>query len=198
MKILAFTDIHNQKNYVDRVYRLSKKADIVVFLGDLTIFGEINPDIVKKLKQIPTLVLMVHGNHDDPELFSQISSVNSNLVFLHKKLFRFEDTLFIGFGGGGFSEREPEFERFVRKNKTEISKFEKIVLLTHAPPKDSCLDELDNVHFGNQSFAKFLKTHSTKKILALSGHFHENEGKLCRDDNRIFCNPGPKGMILNF
>ncbi len=198
MKIVAFTDTHNEIKYLNRVLRLSKKADIVLFLGDLSIFREIDERIIKKLKQIPKLILMIHGNHDDFEMFKKIAASSHNIVFIHKKLFIFEDILFIGFGGGGFSLREPKFESFIRKNKKEITKFKKIVLMTHAPPKDSCLDELEGVHFGNQSFKSFLKKYSNKKILALSGHFHENEGKLCQHGNITFCNPGPAGTLLEF
>ena len=198
MNILAFTDIHNEIKYLNKVHRLSKKADIVVFLGDLSIFGQVSIKLIEKLKKIPKIILMLHGNHDDEEVMKDICEDSNNLVFLHKQLFTFEDTLFLGYGGGGFSLKEPEFERFVQKKRNEISKYEKIVLATHAPPKDSCLDELDGVHFGNKSFKKFITKQKNKKILALSGHFHENEGRLCKEGNVIFCNPGPAGMIIDF
>ncbi|MBR9690516.1 metallophosphoesterase, partial [Candidatus Woesearchaeota archaeon] len=38
MKLLLFVDVHSNKNHLDSVIKKSKNADILVCLGDLTMF----------------------------------------------------------------------------------------------------------------------------------------------------------------
>jgi len=79
--------------------------------------------------------------------------------------------------------------------KKTIKKDSKVVLVTHAPPYKTKLDHLEttNEYHGNESIRKFIK--STKPLLNVCGHLHENENKIDKINSTIILNPGKEKII---
>ncbi len=114
-------------------------------------------------------------------------------TFLHKKIFEFNGYTFVGFGGGGFSLEDPDFERFVKNSN--IKKGSKVVLVTHGPPYGTKCDYLPHVGFvGCRSFNKMIK--EFKPLVHICGHIHENAS--CKDKigSTLVINPGAEGKII--
>src|SRR3989344_307952 len=112
------------------------------------------------------------------------------VINLHKKVKTIGNYNFVGYGGGGFSQRDKEFEKFASKIKKE-----NIVLITHAPPYDTRLDYLPQTgHVGSRSIKEFIKKH--KPLLVICGHLHENETKKQKIKSTMLVNPGSKGEII--
>jgi hypothetical protein len=116
------------------------------------------------------------------------------LVFIHKKMHRIGNYVFIGYGGGGFDDLEPDFERFIEKSMAKLKSDDKVVLMTHGPPYGTKLDIIGKGHHGCKSYTKYIKI--LKPILYICGHFHETFGAKDRIGKTPMINPGPKGVLV--
>ena len=175
MKILAFTDIHSSRNHIETIKKKSKKynPDILVCSGDLTYFGLKLNFVLKLLNSIKKPIILIHGNHDDEDELKILCSKYPNLIYLHKRIYDFENYRFIGYGGLGFSRTTKNLEKFILSKR---AKGKKHILVVHQPPYGTKLDSIPFLgHVGNKSITKMIK--SIKPILLLSGHIHETFNK---------------------
>src|SRR3989344_9024731 len=113
MKILAFTDIHGSSAALKRIGQKvkSQNPDIIACAGDISIFEHGIAGILKKLNRLGRKVVMIHGNHEDDKTFLKYSRIFRNIIFVHKGHFAENGVLFLGYGGGGFSVTDKEFEK---------------------------------------------------------------------------------------
>ncbi len=206
MKILAFTDIHGSTKHsgyipvMDTLKRIEhfkkevkeKKIDVVICTGDFSIFGNHTDFLIKKLAQIHTHILLIHGNHEDADEVRILSKRYSNIHYLHEKKIKIGEYTFLGYGGDGFSRRNPEFLKSMKKL---IEPEDKIVLLLHGPPQGTKVDSIPGIgHVGNVDYREFIEKHNV--VLALCGHIHEAFGKEQKLGNALLMNPGPDGKII--
>lgn len=196
MKLLAFTDLHANLTALKHIEKTIKreKPDLLINLGDYTVFEQNIEAVCKKIENLHKHQLVLHGNHEEDST-TALMAKRHGWTFMHKKLVEIEGILFVGYGGGGFAQNEPEFEQFVKKNEKRIKKAKTVVLLTHQPPHKTILDHLHNQYVGSRSFTEFVKKYSNVK-LALSGHIHETTGKKGRLNKAFITNPGPLGKVL--
>lgn len=196
MKILAFTDVHGDLSTLEHLKKevKAKKIDYVVCIGDYTFFEQHIEFLTKKLAQLGTQVILIHGNHEDNEVVEVLCKKYKNLHFIHKKIKKAGKYLFVGHGGGGFSLNDPDFVRTMKNLAKEFDN-KKLILITHAPPNNTKLDYIPHYgHVGNRDYSKFIKEHNV--VLALSGHLHETFGKEDRLGKARLINPGYKGKII--
>ena len=197
MKILAFTDVHGDTRAISRVISLVKKEkiDILICAGDISNFSDNLNELIQMFKKIEIPFIMLPGNHEDPKELRDLCNTLRSCIFLHRKIHKINDVLFVGSGGGGFSSKDLEFEKFVDKNKKEILENKKIVLITHAPPRDTKVDLIPHLgHCGCRSYRRFIEKYQPS--LAISGHLHETFGKMDHIDHTFIFNPGENGKIL--
>ncbi len=192
MKILAFVDTHENLTALQRVERQANKADLLVCAGDISIFETHLDAMMKRLGKIKKPILMIHGNHETSAVLGKYCSFYKNITFIHNKLYKFQDCYFLGWGGGGFSQIEKEFERRIKKVNIHGKK---VVLVTHAPPYNTKLDILSKEHYGSKSITRYIQKNKNI-ILHVCGHFHENEGRHDRINQAKIINPGPAGEMV--
>lgn len=202
MKLLCFSDVHGSTKYVSKIYdklvTRAKKPDIqaVLCAGDLSDFGSDIDLAFKRLNSIGKPIFLIHGNHEMNSSIKEAESNFENLINIHKSLKHFHDILIIGWGGGGFSTRDSSFEKFGRKASKLMRKYEKTVLITHAPPHGTRLDVVVKSHVGNKSITDFIRQY--QPTYALCGHIHEAHGAIQRIKKSVLINLGPKGTIIEF
>jgi len=199
MKLLAFADIHGSQTALKRIeYKFgSQNPDLLVCAGDISIFEHGIGIILRKLNRLGKKIIMIHGNHEDDTTFRKYSKIFKNIIFIHKNYHIENNILFLGFGGGGFTMTDKDFEKIAKTRFKKIikeNKDKKIILVTHAPPYGTKLDRLGKNHVGNKSFRNFLVKYGVD--LAISGHLHENFGKEDKISKTIVINPGPFGKII--
>ena len=198
MKILAFGDVHGDDEALSAIHKLAiaRNPDILVCVGDFTIFGM---DMLVLLEQLNLLaeiiqkpLFLIPGNHEDEDELAEIISEYENITYIHRKAHIHDNVLFIGYGGGGFAQRDPDFANFIQElGPVQLP----CVLLTHQPPFGNNLDTLHGKSTGNSDYTNFIR--ETQPLLALSGHIHENFGVQDKIGNTILLNPGPKGIIIS-
>ena len=197
MKALVFTDIHGKMQFFDALKKKAEHADVILCTGDFTVFEQQTEKVLYQLHKFGKPVFLIHGNHELAQNVDFACRKYPEFVFLHKKAHLLGDCLFMGFGGGGFSFVDREFERhteyFVKKMKQHPQT--KKVLLLHGPPYGTALDEIyTNQHCGNKSYLSFIRTHKPDYVFA--GHIHEC---FCRHQvmgKTYLLNPGPAGALV--
>ncbi|MFC1741416.1 metallophosphoesterase [Nanoarchaeota archaeon] len=196
MKILAFVDLHGSTSILKKIADLAKKenVDYIVCAGDITIFGDSMREMVDQLDAVGVPSIMLHGNHEDEGVLRKVCDSTKNVRFLHKEIYETDGYVFMGYGGGGFSSTDPAFEKWSKQAMSEISEGKKIILVTHAPPYGTKIDQVLDQPAGCKSVRQFIKLVQPK--LVISGHLHENAGIKDRIDKTKIVNPGPWGMIL--
>ncbi|MAG15667.1 hypothetical protein CMO88_01255 [Candidatus Woesearchaeota archaeon] len=191
MKLLVFSDIHNDDKALKALEKKAKKADFLVCAGDFTYFEDGMRKVLRKLNSFGKKVLLVHGNHEGASNVATMTKKMKNISFIHKKMRREGDYAFVGHGGEGFALDSKDFDKFAAKLK--FNKGEKVVLITHQPPHKTKLDFIWANH-GNKSYRKFIV--KKKPILAVCGHLHETQGLKDKIGKCLLINPGPKGVIV--
>ena len=198
MKILAFTDIHLSTIALNKIKSKIKNQnpDLLVCAGDLSIFEEGLGIILNKLSKLKKKVLLIHGNHETDIVMRKLCKKYGNLVFIHKGYYKYNNHIFLGYGGSGFSLREPGFYIIGKKFRKLIKKNhdKKIIFITHAPPYGTKADLIVGEHCGNKTFRDFIM--KNKVDLHICGHLHENFGKKDKLKNTEIINPGPYGKII--
>lgn len=199
MKLLVFTDIHGSSAALKRIEQKAKsqKPDLLVCAGDISIFEHGIVGILRRLNKLNKKIVIVHGNHEDDATYIRYSKIFKNIIFIHKKHFIENNILFLGYGGGGFSQTDREFEHLAKAKFKDIishNKGKKIILVTHAPPYKTKVDKLGRNYAGNKSFRNFIEKY--KIDLHISGHLHENFGKEDKIKKTKIINPGPFGKIV--
>jgi Icc-related predicted phosphoesterase len=198
MKILAFTDLHLSSYAFKKIKSKVKKQnpDLLVCAGDISIFEEGLNLILSRLNKLKKKLLIIHGNHESARTLGKSCKKYKNLVFIHKKHYKQNNYLFLGYGGGGFSLTEPgfsktgrKFSRIIRKNKDK-----KIIFITHAPPYKTKVDLIVGSHCGNKTFRNFIT--KNKVDLHICGHLHETFNKKDKIRKTEIINPGPYGKII--
>jgi len=198
MKLLAFTDIHLSSVALKKIKSKIKKnkPDLLVCAGDVSIFEEGLDFILDKLNKLKIKILLINGNHETDKVMKKLCSKYDNLVFIHKKHYKHDKYLFLGYGGSGFALIEPDFYKTGEKFKEIIkkNKSKKIIFITHAPPFNTKLDLMVGQHCGNKTFRNFIV--KNKIDLYICGHLHENFNKKDKIKKTEVINPGPYGKII--
>jgi Icc-related predicted phosphoesterase len=199
MKIFIFTDLHGDFKALRKVIKEinSQKPEIIICAGDISIFGDNFFYIVNEIDELGIPFLIIHGNHEDNAMVKKAQQVMNNTINLHKAHYIYKDYIFFGYGGGGFSHVDRQFEDLAKKFKKTIEKtgITKIVLVTHAPPYKTEVDKVHGTYAGNKSIRNFIV--ETKPVLHVCGHLHENEGKEDTIGKTRIINPGFLGKIVS-
>jgi len=197
MKIVAFADIHLSTRALKEVKKKIKKEnpDLVICAGDFTVFNhEVGP-FIKKMAALGKPLIIIHGNHEELKDVKREAAKYQHVQVLHKKVISYQGYFFIGFGGGGFQYNYPEFDNFISKCKDKI-KGQKLVLITHAPPHGTNLDDVFGSHVGSKTFIKFIKKYKDHLCLYLCGHIHECMKNTSKVGKCLMANPGADGMVF--
>lgn len=200
MRIFAFVDTHGNEKHLKHVLDASHNADIIVCAGDFTIFENDTESILRTLNSIGKPVILINGNHETATTLVAATANLPNIHFIHKTYYIKDDIIFFGYGGGGFGNIDSKFEivstQFIndlkeleKKNKKEY----RMILVTHAPPHNTNLDDL-GYHVGSKSIREFIE--KEQPIINICGHIHECAGNQDKIKNTITINPGPEGKII--
>ena len=194
MKILAFVDSHGNKKAMDVLERESKKVDLILCAGDISIFEQDLDKILKRMDGWGKPILMLHGNHESEADMARACKGLQNIEFFHKKAKLINNILFMGFGGGGFEKKTPEMADFFKSRKILLNSAKTKVFIFHAPPYDTKLDHIGSSHNGNHTSKELILEYEPD--LVVCGHFHENANKRERLGKGVLLNPGPSGWVV--
>ena len=195
MRILAFTDIHENMPLLERIkhHVKSERVDLAVCTGDFTVFGRSSKRMLQELDTLGVPLVLIPGNHEDEEEIAQLLARYKNIHWAHERVIDVKGLRFFGFGGRGFHQREPDLETLERKHAQEFTPH--TIVLCHAPPYGTALDEVEpDWHVGNESLRELIIRR--RPMLVLCGHIHECFHKHDTLAGATLINPGPEGEII--
>ncbi len=195
MKFLTFTDLHEDKQQLQELVKRASKKDIdfVVCCGDISTFGSGLTNVLDHFDKIGKPFYVIPGNHEENLEWEKILSQYPNCINLHLQAIEVENYIFLGYGGGGFSQEDKDFRKIARKWYGSYNG-KKIVFVTHGPPLGTKLDWLETRHVGHKDYRNFIQR--IKPRLAISGHLHETVGLTDKIAKTKLINPGWEGMVI--
>jgi Icc-related predicted phosphoesterase len=200
MRILFFGDTHGNKAHLRTIMQKSHDVDVIVCVGDFTIFENGADDILRQLNSAGKPVIIIPGNHESSSMMINLSMNHKNIHNIHKTYHIIDDIIFFGYGGGGFSTVDNKFDIVADNFLKELKNLEKknnmeykIVLVTHPPPYNTNIDYIGE-HVGCKNFRKFIE--EQQPIISVSGHIHETFGFEDTIGKTLVFNPGPDGRII--
>lgn len=201
MRILAASDIHNDKKIIENLVEKAEneKVDLVLLCGDLTFAEADLTGIIGPFKKINKKIIIIPGNH---ETFADVEFLAKQyapgVYNLHGRSVLFYNEIGI-FGCGSaniglFELSDNEVRELLEKAHSKIKDARKQIMITHAPPFKTNIDTLW-AHVGSMGVRKAIE--EFQPDLALCGHIHETFGKQTTIGRTRVINVGPKGIIID-
>ncbi len=195
MKILAFSDLHRDREAAERLVDMSAQADVVVGAGD---FASVRLGIgkaIEPLRAIDKPTVLVPGNNEThDELLKAIGNWPSAVV-LHGEGTELDGVSFYGLGGGVPVTPFPwSFDLSEREADEKLAAApEGCVLVVHSPPK-GYVDEAHGKHLGSEAILATIET--KRPLLAVCGHIHQAWGEEATIGSTPVVNLGPAGRFF--
>lgn len=200
MKILAASDIHDDKQTIEELLKLAEKekVDAIVLAGDLT-FGESNVlNIVGPFKKLGKPIILIPGNHEtDATVEFWVKKYSPGVYNLHGRAMRIYDIGIFGVGGaniGLFQLDDDEFFEKLEKSHEKIKDARVKIMVTHAPPFGTKVDMIGLTHVGSKGIREAIE--KLKPDICLCGHIHETFGIEDKIGKTRVINVGRKGVII--
>ena len=152
MKLLAFSDLHRDRQCAERLVELASEADVVVGAGDYATMRIGLERTIETLSAISAATVLVPGNAEsDTELWRACAAWPSAEV-LHGQGKEIAGTHFFGLGGGVPPTPFPwSFDLSEDEAAAKLERCpERAVLVVHSPPK-GYVDEVHGRHLGSAS-----------------------------------------------
>ena len=196
MNFLAFVDLHDNKKALKELISRAGKNDVdfIVCAGDLSNFGRGLIDVLEAFKKIGKKLYLIPGNHEESKDFNEILQHFPLCENIHRKALVIDNHIFLGYGGDGFSQEDPEFRKIARE-WYGTHKGKKIVLITHGPPFGTKLDWFSERFVGNKDYRNFIERIHPQIVIC--GHLHENAGLVDNLGETKLINPGWEGMVIS-
>jgi Icc-related predicted phosphoesterase len=196
MKLLIFSDIHNDQRALEKLMDL--EADYYFAAGDLVSWSRGLPEMGRILQRRADRVYVLPGNHESEADIARLCG-DFGLHTFHGRTIRVDEFHVAGLGyssptpfntPGEYSEDEME-ERL--KTFADLSP---LVLICHAPPRGTPLDRVrENLHIGSQAVRDFIERHQPQYFFC--GHVHEAEGQTSSLGSTRAVNVGKRGFLLD-
>ncbi len=193
MKILAFSDIHQNKKVAREIVESSVKADVIIGAGDFATCGQGASDTIDILKMASIPVIIVPGNHDN---IAELKSLCDNWplgYFLHGDSVEIDRFVFLGLGGEIPARNNAHWNESLSEKTAEeiLSNSQNYdVLITHTPPLGHVDVEEDGIHDGSEAILHAIEKQQPK--LNLCGHMHFSWGQSSQVRKTEIYNLGPR------
>ncbi len=195
MKLLLFSDIHSDWKTLQRI--LSVEADYYISAGDQVSWSRGLDRCGEILKTRGDKVWVLPGNHETDAQIADMCA-RDGLHDFHGRHFAVGDWQIAGLGyssptpfgtPGEYSEAE------IARRLEPFAGMERLVLVCHAPPRDTALDQVQSgVHAGSTAVREFIEKHQPQYFFC--GHIHEAEGVEIQMGRTRARNLGKKAFLL--
>jgi uncharacterized protein len=191
VKLLAFSDLHRDREGARRLVERSPDADVVVAAGDFASVHDGLEETIAALRPIVTPTLLVPGNNETEEALRRTCEGWSAATVLHGESVVVDGVTFFGLGGGvpvtpwdwSFDLTEEEAEMRLAACPDGA------VLVVHSPPRG-------HVDGGLGSEAILRTIEARRPPLAVCGHIHQCWGHEARVAPTRVINLGPHGVSV--
>ena len=196
MKLLAFSDLHNDFRIAAKLVELSKTVDVVVAAGDFCVARRGLEEIIDPLSAIDKPTVLVPGNSESNEELLQACRLWQSAHVLHGSQVTIDEITFYGIGGGipitpfgawSYDFSEDEAFDLLRDCPTGG------VLVSHSPPWGVLDVSSGGRKLGSQAVRETINRKQPE--LVVCGHIHGSAGQIDRINETTVINAGPRGVI---
>ena len=195
MKLLVFSDIHNDWKALDRL--LAIDADYYIAAGDQVTWAKGIDRAGEILAQRGNKMYVLPGNHESAEMVANMCARHG----LHDFHGRHIEAGRWHVAGLGYSSPTPfntpgEYsEPQIAERLQKFAELSPLVLVCHAPPYGTALDRIrPGLHAGSRSVREFIDKYQPEHFFC--GHIHEAEGVAIRMGRTRAKNVGKTGHLL--
>jgi Icc-related predicted phosphoesterase len=195
VKILAFSDLHRDREAAERLVELAGEADVVVGGGDFGSARLGTAEAVEPLKAIRKPTVLVPGNNESESELAEACGGWPSAILLHGEATEIDGLMFFGLGGGvpvtpfpwSFDLSEAQADEMLERAP------EGCVLVVHSPPK-GYVDVAHGKHMGSEAILAAIETKRPR--LVVCGHIHESWGQEAMIGRIPVVNLGPDGRFF--
>jgi Icc-related predicted phosphoesterase len=196
VRLLAFSDLHNDVAQAGRLVQRAGDADAVIGAGDFASVHRGLEATIDALSAIDAPTLLVPGNNETDEALREAAADWSSASVLHGDSVELDGHSFFGLGGGipvtpwdwSFDLNEEQAAEALERCP------EGAVMVIHSPPRGHCDRSGGGDSLGSESVLGALER--KRPPLLLCGHIHESWGCESRVGPTKVINLGPEGRLL--
>ena len=197
LRLLAFSDLHRDVAVARAIVDAARNVDVVVGAGDFATRGEGASDTLAVLRNLHCPLVLVHGNHDDPDELRRLTADWTDAHLLHGKGVEIGDTTFFGLGGEVPMRNDAVWNAGMSEDEaTALLRDcpEGCVLVTHNPPLGHCDVQRDGSHEGSEAILECVRR--TRPSHVLCGHIHHAWGMRSTLGRSAVANIGPRPIVV--
>ena len=195
MRLLVFSDIHGKKSALERLMDID--ADYYFAAGDLATWGRGLERLAPVLQKRAERMYVIPGNHESEADIARLCE-QCGFHNFHGQTIQIEGYTVAGLGYSNPTPFDTPGEYTEQELAARLEKFsglDPLILICHAPPKDTKLDRVgEGQHFGSTAVRDFIDRHQPAYFYC--GHIHEAAG--CEDTigRTLGWNVGIQGKVL--
>jgi len=196
MKLLVFSDIHNDLRALERLMNL--EADYYFAAGDLVNWARGLDKAGEVLRRRAKQMYVLPGNHESP---ADITAFCERFGFqdFHSKSIQVGAWNIAGLGCSSptpFRTPGEYTEAELAKRLDAFAGLHPLILICHSPPKNTRLDRAgEGSHFGSTAVREFIDRHPPAWFFC--GHIHEAAGVTDHMEATTGVNVGKMGYLLD-
>ena len=178
MRILAFSDLHRDRQAARAIVAASVEADVVIGAGDFDTKREGLMDTLDILRNSPAPMIFVHGNHDDADAVEAACKAQDHWHYLQGNECAIGDQVFFGIGGEIPASSTQDWNTTMDEDGAMRLLREcpvGAVLISHSPPFEVCDQGQDGAYYGSKALHRGIQDWLPK--LVLCGHIHAAWGQ---------------------
>jgi uncharacterized protein len=191
VKVLAFSDVHEDARQAQRLAEMAEEVDLVLAAGDFGSFHRGVEKVIDMLVVVETPTVLVPGNHETDEALRAACEGWKAATVLHGEGTEIEGMPVYGLGAGvpptpwdwSFDLSEEEAAAALAGCP------EGALLVIHSPPKG----HLDGRDLGSEAILRTIE--EKRPPLAVCGHIHECQGQEATVGSTRLINAGPEGVL---
>jgi Icc-related predicted phosphoesterase len=195
MKLLIFSDIHNDRRALEKLMNMD--ADAYVAAGDLVSWGKGLDEMGELMRRHAGKTYVLPGNHESAAATAALCE-RFGFHDLHGRSEMMNGYQVAGLGysaptpfhtPGEYSEQE------LAAHLAPFAGLKPLVLICHCPPKGTALDRVrEGLHAGSQSVREFIEQQQPEYFFC--GHIHETEGVTVELGRTRAMYVGKRGFLL--
>jgi len=195
MKLLLFSDLHRDRQAVERLIIAAAAADVVVGAGDFATCRLGLQPMIDALSKIDRPAVLVAGNSETADELRVACRDWPQASVLHGSSTIIQDQTFFGLGGavpptpfGAWSFDLSEEEATHRLKDCPPA----AVLVSHSPPWGAVDRDSRGRQLGSRALRRVVDDRAPR--LVVCGHIHHSSGQSATIGTTTVINAGPHGM----
>ena len=195
MRLLVFSDIHGKKSALERLMDID--ADYYFAAGDLATWGRGLEQLAPVLQKRAERMYVIPGNHESEADIARLCE-QCGFHNFHGQTIQLAGYTVAGLGYSNPTPFDTPGEYTEQELAARLEKFsglDPLILICHAPPKDTKLDRAgEGQHFGSTAVRDFIDRHQPAYFYC--GHIHEAAGREDTIGRTVGWNVGIEGKVL--